>query len=107
MSKTLRVAMIGYGFMGKVHSHAWRSVNHFFPDAPQVEMSVICGRSKDALEAARVTFGWNEAETDWKKVIARSDIDVIDICTAGDTRRNCNRRPESWQACDLRKATCK
>jgi len=85
MSKTLRVAMIGYGFMGKVHSHAWRSVNHFFPDAPQIEMTVICGRSKDALEAARVTFGWNEAETDWKKVIARSDIDVIDICTAGDT----------------------
>ena len=56
MSKTLRVAMIGYGFMGKVHSHAWRSVNHFFPDAPQIEMTVICGRSKDALEAARVTI---------------------------------------------------
>ena len=60
----LGVLAIGYGFMGKVHSHAWRSVNHFFPDAPKVEMSVICGRSKEALEAARVTFGWNEAETD-------------------------------------------
>lgn len=85
MEKTLRVAMIGYGFMGKVHSHAWRSVNHFFKDAPQVEMTVICGRSKDALEAARINFGWIEAETDWKKVIARSDIDIVDICTAGDT----------------------
>lgn len=85
MSKVLKVAMIGYGFMGKVHSHAWRSVNHFFPDAPQIEMTVICGRSADALEAARVGFGWKEAETDWQKVIARSDIDIVDICTAGDT----------------------
>jgi predicted dehydrogenase len=85
MVQTLRVAMIGYGFMGKVHSHAWRSVNHFFSDAPPVEMTVICGRSKDALESARVTFGWKEAETDWKKVIARSDLDIVDVCTAGDT----------------------
>ena len=85
MSKVLRVAMIGYGFMGKVHSHAWRSVNHFFPDSPKVEMTVICGRSKDALEQARQSFGWLNAETDWKKVISRADIDIVDICTAGDT----------------------
>ena len=83
--KVLKVAMIGYGFMGKVHSHAWRTVNHFFPDAPQVEMTLICGRTTDPLEIARVQFGWLEAESDWKKVIARSDIDIIDICTAGDT----------------------
>jgi len=81
----VRVAMIGYGFMGKVHSHAWRTMNHFFPEAPKVEMSVICGRSAEALESARIQFGWNEAEVDWKKVIARSDIDIIDICTAGDS----------------------
>ena len=85
MSKPLRVGMIGYGFMGKVHSHAFRSVNPFFPDAPQVEMTVICGRDAAALESARQTFGWREAETDWKKVVARPDIDIIDICTAGDT----------------------
>lgn len=87
MSKVLRVAMIGYGFMGKVHSHAWRSVNHFFPDAPKVEMSVICGRSQEAVEKARQLFGWNEAETDWKRIVARSDIDIIDICTAGDSHK--------------------
>lgn len=85
MKSPLRVAMIGYGFMGKVHSHAWRSVNRFFPDAPQVEMSVICGRNAIALEEAKNTFGWQDSETDWKKVIARSDIDIVDICTAGDT----------------------
>jgi predicted dehydrogenase len=85
MSDVLRVAMIGYGFMGKVHSHAWRSVNHFFPDAPKVEMTLICGRNKEALESARELFGWNESETDWRKVIERSDIDIVDICTAGDT----------------------
>jgi predicted dehydrogenase len=83
--KVLKVAMIGYGFMGKIHSHAWRSVNHFFPNAPRVEMTVICGRSAEALEGARVQFGWHEAETDWKKIIARPDIDIVDICTAGDT----------------------
>ena len=85
MSKPLRVGMIGYGFMGKVHSHALRSVNRFFRDAPAVEMTVICGRSSDALKSAAETFGWLETETDWKQVIARPDIDIIDICTAGDT----------------------
>jgi len=85
MKQPLRVAMIGYGFMGKVHSHAWRSVNRFFPDAPQVEMSLICGRNASALEEARKSFGWLDSETDWKKVISRSDIDIVDICTAGDT----------------------
>jgi predicted dehydrogenase len=85
MSHPLRVAMIGYGFMGKVHSHAWRSVNRFFPDAPEIEMTVICGRTPEALEQARKTFGWNESETDWRKVISRPDIDIVDICTAGDT----------------------
>ena len=79
--------MIGYGFMGKVHSHAWRSVNKFFPDAPEVELSIICGRNKEALEAAKNQFGWNTSETDWKKVVANQDIDVIDICTAGDTHK--------------------
>lgn len=85
MSHPLRVAMIGYGFMGKVHSHAWRSVNRFFPDAPEIEMTVICGRSPESLEQARKTFGWNESETNWRKVISRTDIDIVDICTAGDT----------------------
>lgn len=84
MAKVLKVAMIGYGFMGKVHSNAWRAVNHFFPEAPQVEMTVICGRSVQALEAARVQFGWKEAQTDWTAIISRSDIDIVDICTAGD-----------------------
>lgn len=81
----LRVAMIGYGFMGKVHSNAWRSINHFFPGTPKIEMVVICGRNSEALEAARIQFGWHEAESDWKNVIARTDIDIIDICTAGDS----------------------
>ena len=46
--------MIGYGFMGKVHSHAWRTVNHFFPDTPHVEMTVICGRSEKEIGRAHV-----------------------------------------------------
>jgi predicted dehydrogenase len=85
MREKLQVAMIGYGFMGKVHSQAWRNVNHFFPDAPPIEMALICGRSKEALENARITYGWRESESDWKKVISRGDIDIVDICTAGDS----------------------
>ncbi len=87
MSTKYRVGMIGYGFMGKIHSHAYRTVNHFFPDAPELEMAIICGRNGEALEAARAQFGWLEAETDWNKVIARADIDIIDICTAGDAHK--------------------
>jgi predicted dehydrogenase len=62
-------------------------MNHFFTDAPKVEMAVICGRNSSAVENARVQYAWLEAETDWKQVIARSDIDVIDICTAGDNHK--------------------
>ena len=85
MGEKLRVAMIGYGFMGKVHSNAWRGVNRFFPQAPEVEMALICGRNEAALKDAAATFGWKETETDWRKVIARSDIDIIDVSTSGET----------------------
>ena len=69
MSKTLRVGLIGYKFMGKAHSNAWRQVNHFFPELPaQVELTAICGRDAKAVESARALFGWARAETDWRKI---------------------------------------
>jgi predicted dehydrogenase len=86
MTNLLRVALIGYKFMGKAHSNAWRQVNRFFPDLPaRVELAAICGRDSDAVVRARDVLGWRKAETDWRKVVADPRIDIIDICTANDT----------------------
>ena len=86
MTKTLRVGLIGYKFMGKAHSNAWRQVNRFFPDLPaRVELTTICGRDAVAVERARNLLGWQRAETDWRKIIADPQIDIVDICTANDT----------------------
>ena len=80
----INVALLGYKFMGKAHSNAYRQVEHFFPDKHQLRMKVICGRDRGATEAAARQFGWEEVETDWRKVVERKDIDVVDICTPGD-----------------------
>ena len=81
---TYRVALLGTKFMGKAHSQAYRNVNMYFPDAPLVERAVICGRDPAETEQARDSFGWEEASTDWEAVVARDDIDVVDISTPGN-----------------------
>jgi predicted dehydrogenase len=84
MKTKLNVAMIGYQFMGKAHSNAWRQVGRFF-DAPyEPVMKVICGRDEAAVARAAEQYGWEEFATDWEEVVARKDIDVVDICTPGD-----------------------
>src|SRR5688572_27220480 len=86
MTKTLRVGLIGYKFMGKAHSNAWRQVNRFFPDLPaRVELATLCGRDPVAVEKAREVLGWQKAETDWRRMLADPEIDIVDICTANDT----------------------
>jgi predicted dehydrogenase len=86
MSKTLRVGMIGYRFMGKAHSNAWRQVNRFFPELPaRVELDTICGRNTTEVVRAREAFGWQRAETDWRAVVADPRIDIINITTPNDT----------------------
>jgi len=77
--------MAGYGFMGAAHSHAWRTAPHFFrlPRAPQ--MTAIAGRDTDAVRKAAEELGWDSAETGWRRLIERPDIDLVDICTPGDT----------------------
>lgn len=77
--KQLRIGMIGYKFMGKAHSNAYRSLPMFFPKALKPEMSVICGRNAEALAEAGTQLGWSDCVTDWKDLIAREDIDLIDI----------------------------
>jgi predicted dehydrogenase len=85
MSEQLRVGMVGYAFMGAAHSQAWRTVNRAFDLPLSARMTVVCGRNEDAVAAAATKLGWEEHATDWRAVIARDDVDLIDICTPGDT----------------------
>ncbi|MFB7893729.1 Gfo/Idh/MocA family protein [Microbacterium sp. NPDC056044] len=82
---TLRVAMIGYGFMGAAHSVGWRQAPHVFSLPDDVEMAVIVGRNAKAVADAAAQWGWAESATDWREVIARDDIDIVDIVTPGDS----------------------
>ncbi|MGW0809561.1 Gfo/Idh/MocA family protein [Nonomuraea sp. NPDC002799] len=82
---SIGVGMVGYAFMGRVHSQAWRSVGAFFdlPLAPR--MAVLAGRSKERTEAAAAQLGWAGVETDWRELIKRDDVQIVDICTPGDS----------------------
>ncbi|MGV9767873.1 Gfo/Idh/MocA family protein [Microbacterium sp. NPDC003461] len=75
--------MIGYGFMGAAHSQAWRTAPRVYDLPRGVELAVIVGRDAAAVESARSRWGWAEAATDWREVVARDDIDVVDIVTPG------------------------
>jgi predicted dehydrogenase len=77
--KQINVGMVGYKFMGKAHSQAYKEAPMFFPDAPQPVMKAICGRDQAGVEQAARQFGWEDAVTDWRELISRDDIDVIDI----------------------------
>jgi predicted dehydrogenase len=84
-AKTLNVGMIGYKFMGKAHSNAYRQVSRFFPELEIVPvMKALCGRDENGVKKAAETFGWEGYETDWRKLIARPDIDIIDIGAPGN-----------------------
>ncbi|MGC0141377.1 MULTISPECIES: Gfo/Idh/MocA family protein [unclassified Pseudactinotalea] len=80
----LGVACIGYAFMGKAHSAAWREVSAHF-DVPATSRQVLVGRDAGQVAEAAATYGWAESATDWRDVIARDDIDIVDICTPGET----------------------
>ncbi len=83
--KRLRVGMVGYAFMGAAHSHAWRTAPRFF-DLPLIpELTAVAGRNPDGVRAAATKYGWDSVETDWRRLIERDDIDLIDICTPGNT----------------------
>ncbi|MFE5673229.1 Gfo/Idh/MocA family protein [Agromyces sp. NPDC056523] len=77
--------MIGYGFMGAAHSVGWRQAPRVFDLPADVEMSVVVGRNAQAVADAASKWGWAESATDWREVIARDDIDLVDIVTPGDS----------------------
>src|SRR6266508_3760674 len=82
---TLGVGMVGYAFMGRAHSQAWRTVGHFFelPFAPR--MAAICGRDRAGVAAAAERLGWSAWETDWKRLVDRDDVELVDVCTPGSS----------------------
>ncbi len=77
--------MVGYRFMGRAHSNAWRQVTRFFPLKAHVEMHTICGRDSAAVQAARSQLGWQNSSTDWRELIENPLIDIIDINTPNDS----------------------
>ncbi|MEU0132696.1 Gfo/Idh/MocA family oxidoreductase [Streptomyces sp. NPDC006296] len=82
---TLGIGMVGYAFMGAAHSQGWRTAGHVFDLPVKPALAAICGRDRTAVEAAAARHGWAAAETDWRALIARDDVQLVDICTPGDS----------------------
>ncbi|HEV3193345.1 MAG TPA: Gfo/Idh/MocA family oxidoreductase [Polyangiaceae bacterium] len=82
--KTLNIAMVGYQFMGRTHSNAWRQVSKFFDVPFEPVLKVVCGRDEEGVKKAAPKLGWKEYSTSWQEVVARKDIDIVDICAPGD-----------------------
>jgi predicted dehydrogenase len=85
MAKPLNIGMIGYGFMGRAHSNAYRKVNNFFALDYRPVLKAVCARNANNANAFALKWGYESVETDWPKLIARKDIDLIDICTPNNT----------------------
>lgn len=81
----VNVALIGYAFMGRAHSNAWRQVGPFFSPKLTPRLKVLCGRNLKNVRTAAAQLGWEEAATDWREVVNRPDIDIVDIATPGDS----------------------
>ncbi|MEK6270284.1 MAG: Gfo/Idh/MocA family oxidoreductase [Planctomycetales bacterium] len=85
MTKPLNIGLVGYGFMGRTHSNAYKRVNDFFEREYRPVLKAVCGRDAEKAEAFAAQWQYESVETDWKKLIAREDIDAIDICTPNNT----------------------
>ncbi|HEV7223660.1 MAG TPA: Gfo/Idh/MocA family oxidoreductase, partial [Pirellulales bacterium] len=87
MSAPLNIGMIGYGFMGRAHSNAYRQVSQFFPHKRRPVLKACCARNEAKIKAFAENWGYESYETDWKKLIERKDIDVVDIGSPNNTHR--------------------
>src|ERR1043165_10080725 len=83
--KKLNVALIGYGFMGRTHSNAFRKVNNFFDLEYQPVLQAVCAREAGKATAFAKKWGYQSIETDWRKLVERDDIDLIDIASPNNT----------------------
>lgn len=87
MSKPLNIGMIGYGFMGRTHSNAYRQVSQFFDLEYRPVLKAACARNEEAITKFANNWGYESHETDWRKLIERSDIDAVDICTPNNLHK--------------------
>ena len=85
--KDLNIGMVGYGFMGRCHSNAFRTAPNFFDLPRRPVLKAACGRDRERTQAFADTWGYESVETDWRKVIERPDIDLVDICAPNDLHR--------------------
>ncbi|MFE0589125.1 Gfo/Idh/MocA family protein [Micromonospora echinospora] len=83
--RELRVGLVGYAFMGAAHSQAWRTVNRVYDLPARARMTLICGRDAGKVADAADRLGWEGHTTDWRDLVTRDDIDVVDVCTPGDS----------------------
>jgi len=83
--KNLNLGMIGYGFMGRAHSNAYRKVSNFFDLEYRPVLRAACGRNEEKIKGFAARWGYESYETDWRVLVNRPDIDVIDICSPNDT----------------------
>jgi predicted dehydrogenase len=81
----LNIGLVGYGFMGRTHSNAYKRVNDFFDVPYRPVLKAVCGRTAEGAESFAAQWGYESVETDWRKLIDRQDIDAIDICTPNNT----------------------
>jgi len=91
MSKRLNIAMLGCGFMGRAHSNAWLQVNHFFPREHKPVLKACYGRQEDRkkLDEFAARWGYEIVETDWRKLVTRDDIDLVDVCVPNHMHHDC------------------
>ncbi|MEJ5945523.1 Gfo/Idh/MocA family oxidoreductase [Pseudokineococcus basanitobsidens] len=82
--RRLGVAMVGGSFMGRTHSHAWRTAPHVFDLPAAVDMVVLAGRDAGRADAAARQLGWRGSTDDWRSVLERDDVDLVDVCVPGD-----------------------
>ncbi len=84
-NKKLNVGLVGYGFMGRTHSNAFRQVKQFFDLEYQPVLKAVCARDGEKAKAFAAQWGYESVETGWRNLIARKDIDLIDIASPNDT----------------------
>jgi predicted dehydrogenase len=82
------IGLVGYKFMGRAHSNAWRQVRHFFDVDPVPRMRAIAGRDEENTRAAAESLGWEGYETDYRRLLERDDIGLIDVCTPGNSHHD-------------------
>lgn len=84
-TKKLNIGLVGYGFMGRTHSNAYRSVRNFFDVPYEPVLKAVCARNPERAQAFADTWGYESIESDWRSLVKRADIDLIDIASPNDT----------------------